>query len=334
MYKTPPKSCMETPSRSESDLPKLCVEEGSLLDISPINITQRAKRRRQTNDGSHLGSFADQFLDLKNELKSELKELINDLMRSQNSRMDTFEKHILEMKSHCTTIEETNKQIEKSMTAISSELTLLERKIANIELDRNNMAKRLIYIEEKLDNIDRSCIQTCIEIRNVPKRPKETKNSLFTLVQHLSKALDTNTQLSDIRDVSRLPSKKENKTSNISIEFTNTLHKSNFLLAAKQFNIKNSTNKINSTHLGIEGPGGPIYIAEQLTTLSKKLFYAARNFAKQNGYAYCWTSNGRVMLKKNADSQYILVKNEQQLLQMSQPSNEQQPLQTSQPNDA
>lgn len=324
MYKTPTKSTPHetTPSRSESDIQKLCEEEGLSLNSSPEYITQRGnKRLRRMKDGSYMDRFEDKFLGLKNDIKSDLKDMINELISSQNSRMDKFEEHILEIKSHYTNIEATNQEIEKSMTAITNQLVSLEAKIANLEIERSTMAKKLITLEEKLDNIDRNCIKTCIEVRNVPKCQKETKSSLYTLIQNLSKQLEANIQLSDIRDVSRLPSKKESKTSNITIEFTNTLQKSNFLLAAKQFNTNHSADKVNSTHLGFDGPKTPIYIAEQLTPLTKKLFYAARNFAKLNGFAFCWTSNGRVMLKKTVDGQYIIIKNEQQLLQMSQSAN-------------
>lgn len=319
MYKSPPQSSLQTtPSRSESDVQKLCQEEG----LSPEHITQRGnKRRRPMKDGSYMDRFEDKFLGLKNDIKSDLKDLINELISSQNTRMDKFEEHILEIKSQYSSIEATNQEIEKSMTAVSDQLISLETKIASLEIERNSMARKLVTLEERLDNIDRNCIKTCIEVRNVPKCQKETKSTLYTLVQSLSKQLEANIQPADIRDVSRLPSRKESKTSNITIEFTNTLQKSNFLLAAKQFNINHSTDKINSTHLGLNGPKTPIYIAEQLTPLTKKLFYEARNFAKLNRFAFCWTSNGRVMLKKTVDGQYIIIKNEQQLLQMSQSAN-------------
>lgn len=93
-----------------------------------------------------------------------------------------------------------------------------------------------------------------------PKYHKKIKNGLFTFVQHLSKQLEVDIQLSDIRDVSLLPSKRDSKTSNISIEFSNTLLKSNFLMSAKLFNSKNAGNKINSTHLSLAVPPTPVHI--------------------------------------------------------------------------
>lgn len=137
------------------------------------------------------------------------------------------------------------------------------------------------------------------------------------MLLQISKELNVVTNIASIRDVTRQPSKKENLTCNLTVEFSNTLTKTDFLNAVKDYNKKNSTDKINCTHLGIKTTHKtPIYINELLTPYTKKLFYIARNYAKLNKYSYCWTSNGRVMLKKDSDSQSILVKTEQQLQQL------------------
>lgn len=315
MYKTPPKSSTQTtPSRSESDITKLCADEALLSTKTQENITQRAKRRRQSPNKSDTESFADEFTIFKNEITSIMKNMINDLMLSQNSRMDKIENHILEIKSQYKQIEEKIGEIDKSMTNVSDQLTSLESKITGLETDRVAMDKKITFLEEKLDHFERSSIKTCVEIRNVPKVPNENKNSLYNKIKTLSKTLEIELQSSDIRDISRLPSKKDSKTSNVTVEFSNTLLRHNFLDSAKLFNKNNVNGKLNSTHLGFDSlTNCPIYIAEQLTTYAKKLFFNTRSFAKTNQYTYCWVSNGRIMLRKSTDSPHIIVKNEQQL---------------------
>lgn len=107
------------------------------------------------------------------------------------------------------------------------------------------------------------------------KAPNESKSSLYTVLQQLFQDLGYDLQLTDIRDVSRLPSKKESRT-------LNTFLKSNFLESAKQYYKRNPNNKINLSHLGLEGPSALVYVGEQLTSYDKKLFYTVRNFAKLN----------------------------------------------------
>lgn len=312
--RTPPN---QLTTRSESDITKLYAEKDEASnndnDTPKINITQRAKRRCPTSEEKNDDSLA--------AFKNEIRDMILNLMSSQNSRMDQLENHIIQIKNSNSKIEETNSGIEKSMSSVTEQLTSLETKITGLEQQRNDMAIKLTALEEKMESYDRSIIKTCVELRNIPKRPNETKNMLFDALLELSKYLQINLQLSDIRDVLRQPSKKESANSTVTVEFTNTLVKSNFLSAVKEYNKQNSNDKLNSTHLGIKAPKTPSYIAEQLTSSSKRLFYLARNYAKTNQYLYCWTSNGRVMLKKDADSQTIVIKTELQLKQISSLNN-------------
>ena len=319
MYKTPPKSPLTdavpstlkrtppnqtAPSRSESDLRRLYAEEAL-----QYNITQRNKRKHSSEvTGDELESF-----------KNELKEMMREMMSANNSRLDKLEGHIMEIKKHYTNIKATTSELEKSLTFVSDQLSSLESKITSLEKERSSMVFKLSALEEKLEIYDHNNIKTSIEIRNVPKQAKESKTMLYEMLQCLSKKLDAPMELTCVRDIIRQPSKKENKTANVTIEFSNTLNKTNFLAAVKEYNKKNPNNKVNSTHLGITAtPSTPVYVAEQLTTLTKRLFYLARNYAKSNQYNYCWTSNGRVFLKKNTDGQSILVKNEQQLKHVAQ----------------
>lgn len=206
-----------------------------------------------------------------------------------------------------------------SMSSVSDQLTSLESKIIGLEKERITMVTKLTALEEKVESFDRTLVRTCVELRNVPKRANENKKALYDALLELSKQLEIKMQVADIRDVSRRLSKKESSNSSLTVEFMNTLTKTNFLLAVKDYNKRNPTNKINSTHLGIDAPKTPIYIAEQLTTYSKRLFYLARNFAKANQYLFCWTAEGRILMKKTPDSPSIVIKNEMQLHKMSAP---------------
>lgn len=296
-----------SPSRSESDLQKLLDDEVQGHPNNPvINITKRCKRRcpptMDVNDGLD---------DFKNEIKNMLQSMIG----SQNTRMDQLENLILEVKQINNNIQGTNTGIEKTMSSISDQITSLELKITGLEKERSLVHSKLAELEEKLESFDRSMVKTSVELRNVPKRPNETKEMLYSSVLELLKQLELNIQLSDIRDVLRQPSKKQNANSAITIEFTNTLVKSIFLAAVKAYNKNHTNNKLSSASLGMV-PNTPVYIAEQLTVTSKRLFYQARNYAKANNIQYCWTSSGRIMLKKDPESQSIVIKSERQLEQL------------------
>lgn len=300
-----------SPSRSDSDIPKLCKQSQPLHNITDNSTKGRnAKRRRASGESS---ADSNNLSDFKNEIKDMIKEMMCD----QNSRLDTFERYIKEIKCHYTKIQDTNNTIEKSMNYMSDQLTSLEANIASLDKERKTMLLQLSSLQDKIYSLERDAIKTSIEIRNVPKQPHETKDQLFLLVQKVTKALSVDLQSTEIRDVQRHPSKKEQKTSTVTIEFCNTLTKHRLLDSVKDFNRQNSTEKLSSSTIGIDNQKTPIYIAEKLTPHEKQLFFVARKFAKANQYAYCWTSNGRVLIRKDSTSPYVVVKNESQLENMS-----------------
>lgn len=305
MNKTPPKTPPnQYSSRSESDIRKLHANEDS-----EGSITQRAKRRCLSDEVT--SGNLDMF-------KNEIKKMINEMICTQSTRLDKLEGHIKEIKNHYTEIKVTNTDLEKAMTAVSDQLQSLESKIMGLENQRGSMAIQLATLENKLEVLDHNLIKTSVELRNVPKRQNETKSMLYETISHLTKHLGLDTESGSIRDIIRLPSKKENLTSSLSVEFCNTLTKTNFLAAVKDYNKRNPSDKIKSTHLNLKSaPETPIYITELLTANSKRLFYLSRNHAKEYQYNYCWTSNGRVMLKKDPDSQTIVVRSEEQLKQLA-----------------
>lgn len=307
MYKTPPKSAkLSSPSHhSDTDIQKLCQEELLLPDFSK-NASNRAKRRRPSNE---------EITDELAVFKEEMRDLIRQLFSTQNSRLDKLENHFIEIKKQYSHIETTNNEIEKSMTSLCNQLTSLESKITCLEQEKGSVAIQLSTLEEKIDSLDRNLIKTCIELRNVPKKQRETKSDLFTMVTQLSETLNIKLQATEIRDVVRLPSKKE--FSSVKVEFQNTLTKFQFLKSAKAYNNKNSSAKLNSVHVGFKDPKSPLYVAEHLSAKANRLFFVSRNFAKSHNFAYCWTANGRIMLRKDNESAYILVKNESQLQELA-----------------
>lgn len=276
-------------------------------------VMQRSKRMRSSPDqpsGDH----------------DELKQLMLQFMSSQaardekydklSSRLEVLENHLLEIRSSTAKIESTNKDIERSLNFMSDQVAELESKIAAMDKDRTLLASQFSSVQLKLENLDRQSLKTAIELRNVPKQEREDKKSLFKLIHNLSKTINHELSNYDIRDVSRQLSKRDSKVSALNVEFSNTMIKSAFLQAAKDFNKKFPSSKLNSSNLGLPGDVIPIFIAEQLTPATKQLFYNTRIYAKQNNYDYCWTTEGRVLLRKNSSAPYIVVKNESQLQEM------------------
>lgn len=139
---------------------------------------------------------------------------------------------------------------------------------------------------------------------------------LFEMVRKLSATLEINMVNSELRDVYRVPTKPDQSNSAIVAEFSLTLLKESFLTATRNHrlsSIKSKTKQLNSSHLGLDGPKVEVYISEDLTPQASRLFYLSREFRKEMEYAYCWTANGLVYLRKKQGDPFILVRSEAQL---------------------
>ncbi|KAJ8704204.1 hypothetical protein PYW08_016859 [Mythimna loreyi] len=301
-------------SRSENDLIKLC-EDDQFSDLSPSHITQRAKKRAFSPGAQNSGISEKSVEHI--DYRTELREMMNQFITSQNARLETLETHILELKQHCTKIETSSNGMASSLNGLSDQLASLESKITGLDRQRAAMCSHLSALDEKIDILERNMIKTCVEIRNVLLRQTETKQDLYGSIAALSNVLGMDSKL-DIRDISRYRMDKKNNSSAIILEFTNTLIKSKFLDSVKSYNKKNPNQKLNSTNLGFTNKEIPIYVTEQLTAQSRKLFYLARIFSKEHKYDYCWISNGRILMKKAKESPYIVIKSEAQLRQLSE----------------
>lgn len=298
--RTPPKSLgisklINSQSVSDSDL-HLNAEN---------DIITRGKRPRVSSDYENSGDIYSIF-------KDEIKDMITSLIQSQNLRIDNLEKHLI----HTVREENTNtmKTIEKNLDMISSQITSLQQNISTLEEQRQQTMLQVVNIEKKLENVERYTRKTNIEIRNIPLGTKDSKDVLYQRIQSLLQACDLTIPNNEIRDVYVTLSKNK-KTSTVIAELPNTLLK-NRLLNILREKYKNGI-KLDTSLLGFNGPATPIYISENLTPFTRKLYSLARSFCNTNKYKYCWIKNGRIYVRREENQPAIPVIDENSLIDLN-----------------
>ncbi|XP_041986242.1 uncharacterized protein LOC121738331 [Aricia agestis] len=204
-------------------------------------------------------------------------------------------------------IKDQNKEISQAIDFFSSKYDDLIARINTLEDEKTQYQKQIQSLEYKLDIMDRRKVASCIELRNVPFKKPETKEELLSLTKKIGDTVNINIEQSDIRDIYRF-----NKNSTINIQFTSIIKKDNFLKAVHIFNQKNKE-KLNTTHLQISGAPLPVYISQKLTYRDYKVFAETRKFAKNNDFRFCWTSNGKIYLRKTEGATLIHIKSEDDL---------------------
>lgn len=210
-------------------------------------------------------------------------------------------------------IEKQGKDIEKSMEFLASKYEAISLKLMDFEEKLKGQQTYISLLETKVEDLSRQAQSSHVEIRNVPIAEKESKSDLRNYVYNISNALKVNSI--EVRDVYRWAGIRDGKQTIVAV-LNNSAARYDLLKAAKTHNLNHPRSKLNSSHLGMNIETSPIYLSEHLTAKARRLYYLGRQLVKSYEYKFCWTTNGRVYMRKNEGSSIITVKEEQQLEQL------------------
>lgn len=233
----------------------------------------------------------------------ELVQLLTSWKTEQDTILSKLMADMTDLKDKCNEIKRTNSEIEKSMGFICSENEILKNKIYILEAEKLEDRNRIQSLETQLQEAQLTRRSSSIEIKNAPMKPHETTEDLFSITSKIADTVGMKIVPADVRDIYRLPCKPGNVRP-IVTEFTSVATKYELLTKIRSFNRNRIvTEKLNALNK-------PIYIDELIPQSQKRLLYQAREYAKANGYEFCWYSNWKVLLRKDKDSKVITIKTE------------------------
>lgn len=258
--------------------------------VEKSNITCRYKRKHG---------------ETKEILMEEMKELFSNFTAKQDAKLQSLLDSI-------NGIIKQNNEFRESFAMISEQYEQMKLKLEKVQEERKEELSYIQQLEEKIESLEKSKKSTSIEIRNIPAKKGETKVDLLQVVCAVGKGLNCQILNSEIRDIYRTNT-KSSAVKPIIVDFVSVLQKDNLLSSYKNFNKVNKGNRLSTNHLGLQCPQIPIFIAENLTFKTKRLFYLAREFAKVNEFSFCWTAHGKIYLRKKEGMQSLHVKAESDL---------------------
>lgn len=255
------------------------------------NVTTRNKRKKQ-ECSCH---------EICKDLKNELCALFRELKAEQQQNYSSLRTSVDDMK---TALE---------FSFVKYEEILL--KFNQLEQEKAENSKQIKTLEDKIDNLERQTRVSTIELRNVPRHDKESKENLLHIMGKLGNTTGESIITSDIKDIFRINSSaKSNNT--LVVEFTSVLTKERILKSVRRFNKQNRSNKLHAGHLGFEGNSSPVFVSENLTSKGKRLFHLARDFVTEYKYKYCWSSHGKIYVRKEDKSPRIHIVSEDILFKL------------------
>ncbi|KAH9639035.1 hypothetical protein HF086_003566 [Spodoptera exigua] len=299
-------------TQSETDLNSL-----QQSDVSFITSRNKRPRTDESSPGQHEQDLKREIMGLLSNWKLELESKLDDMCAKHNNLVSKLSTEILELKTQTSKIQECNDKIETSMNFINKQYEEIKVGLDNMKKERQEQRKCLENLENKVQDLALKSRSSCIEVRNIPLKDKETSVDLADTVCKIGKTVGIAISPTDLRDVYRLPG-KHGSIRPIVAEFHTVQMKLSTLSSVRNFNNNKRTveEKLNTELINIAGKRQAVYVADYLPASSRKLFHMSREYAKQNNFEYCWTSNGNIFLRKKQGDKQILVSSEQCLLDL------------------
>lgn len=289
----------------DSTLNRSCSEtnisQGMQIKTPPTNTINRSLKRARENNDDNIFTF-----------KQEIKEIMTNLFKKQENELKVISSMQCEMR-------QSNLNIEKSITFLMSQNEEYKKKIDILERETQEDKKYILLLENRIEDIQRENRKANIVLNNVPVKKEENKEDLMDIVLSFTSAIGCPLNKASIKDIYRVrPKKQDMVRAPIIFETASTLIKSEIMKLTKSFNYKNQT-KLRAKHLGFKtSEDTPIFVTEHLTTKGSRLYYLARDVAKSKKYKFCWTSYGKIYIRKNENSSIITIYNEAQIQQLLQ----------------
>lgn len=256
------------------------------------------------------------------EFKEEIRALLTKWNREQETTLKNFMSKITldlaDLKSQHENLQRVKADIEESANLMNFQYEEIRSRIISLEKERSEQCTYINKLECKIQDLQAYQRSAFIELRNIPIKEKEVANDLVKLITNAGKLLQVQIEPAQIRDVYRTQS-KQGLSKQVVAELHSITQKNQLLQAARDFNKgKPRSQKLNSELLGVPGECVPIYISDRLPLSLRQLFYETRKFASANDFNYCWTSNGKIFLKKREGDKPIRIISNKNFLELLQ----------------
>lgn len=276
---------------------------------SEPNLNLSTENESYINTGLRKRKYYNDLSDELTSIQDKFTSMLMTLKREQDTKLST----IMECVGN---IRQQNDDIRESIKFMSERYDTILSNVQSLQEENKSYRKRIEMLEDKIDGLERSSHASRIELRNVPQKDRETKNDLLNMLVKTGEVLGSTLQKTDVKDIYRINTKNvSNKP--IVADFASNIAREKFISDLKLYNRTNRNKKLTSADIDIPGPPTPIFISENLPQKIRQLYAVARNFRKLNNYAYCWTSSGRVYLKKTEQDRPILVKSQEDINKLS-----------------
>lgn len=247
-------------------------------------------------------------------IKEELESVLENF---KISIIKEFEIKTREVLDRCNQISESLKATKKQQEDIIEDLKSNKKNIISLEAENNSLKGTVAELNSRLTRMEQYSRANNLELQNVPEHKSE---NLFSVVKQIARITDCKIEDTEIQTCTRIAklNNDSKRPRSIVIKFNTQRSRDSFLASALKFNkkAKSTTDKLNTSHLGLGGDKKPVFVVEHLSPAQKSLHAEARTKAKELGYRFVWVRGGRIYMRKTETSEYKVIKHSQDLLEL------------------
>ena len=253
-------------------------------------------------------SFHEEFTKFKIEIKS----LLENDYSVMKLKIDEMVKEFQEMSTAMKFLNEKYEEVINENKELKKEVTNLKQANASNSKIISTNQKDDQSIMNKLNDLDNLGRLNNLEIHGIPEVQNEHVQRVAVNVLKIS---DPTLEEHDIETSFRLKKSavnKETKNASVSPILVKLKEKN------KRINIIKNRKKLagfDFSNIGIDA--SRVYINENLTPITKALFYQSNLLKKENNWRSIWTINGVIKMKRNEDSPIITIRDSSDLKKIS-----------------
>lgn len=216
-------------------------------------------------------------------------------------------------------LEERLKELQDSVSFLGDKYDDFSSKVEKLVMDSQRHDEQLQCdkldiqrLNEKINLLEQQLRDCNIEIHGINEFKSE---NVCDIIKRIAGTVSLKLEDNDLMKVTRVAkfNKDNKKPRTIVVKLTSCRRRDEFLSAVSRYNKANPTNKLNTGLVGVAGDRSPIFVAEHLSPANKTLHAAARLKAKEKNYKFVWVRDGRIYVRKDENSRYLLINSTQSL---------------------
>lgn len=248
----------------------------------------------QSDGGELAGALATAMLNFEGLLNKKFQEFTTSFEKKIDGRFKEFEKNLEYNSGVVEDLKKTIKDMEKKMVT-------LEKNNEKVENQNQELRKRVRNLE--------SFVQDMAQERNACKIEISGK---FSQIEDCKVFVEKVLEKAEINEIVKKGEYQVEKIEKF-VKKGSPPEIKNLIITVKDIEtkdkmleiIKKKRTTLNTTGLTGQAPPVPIYINEYLTPYLKRVHFEAKQLKRDKGYEFLWVKNGRILIKKNQNSNVI-----------------------------